>query len=310
MPDLKPVVKWPAGQGPQIDWGDFDSMIRPWFTGDAFADRVGLTFWPMPEAELLDRYDRPSRLQYWAAASTHFDANDWLGLTAITLKNSSAGTTRRTGDCRRSGRSQRQADQILKCYPRVRVMLPLEDTQLQLSGADSPAGIEPASVSRLLTASPTLVSTSWRKAWGEQRPGHWLATDMSGLVPFFGAGASERDGRVWAWLAFPRHLDSFGVSHVFELNSILWNSTLPTANSPDQGADPGELVWFYPGEWFGVDLPLPTVQLKWLRQAEQDYEYLLMAQDRNEFMTALQLARLLVKPVTLEAGQTPDRRTR
>ena len=79
VPALKPIVKWPAGEGPQIDWDDFDSMVRPWFTGDAFADHIGLGYWPMPEAELLDRYQRPSQLQYWSAAALHFDASNWLG---------------------------------------------------------------------------------------------------------------------------------------------------------------------------------------------------------------------------------------
>ena len=91
VPSLKPIVKWPAGEGPQIDWGDFDSMVRPWFSGDAFTDHIGLGYWPMPEAELLNRYDRPSQLQYWTAAATHFDSHEWPGLTAVSLENPSPG---------------------------------------------------------------------------------------------------------------------------------------------------------------------------------------------------------------------------
>src|SRR6185437_14822087 len=79
VPSLKPIVKWPAGEGPQIDWGDFDSMVRPWFSGDAFMDHIGLGYWPLPEAELLKNYDRPSQLQYWTAAAAHFDSREWLG---------------------------------------------------------------------------------------------------------------------------------------------------------------------------------------------------------------------------------------
>jgi hypothetical protein len=126
------------------------------------------------------------------------------------------------------------------------------------------------------------------------------------LVPYIGAGGDEHDVRVWAWLAFLRHLDGYGARHVFEQNYILWNTTLPLGGSPDQSADPGELIWFYPGKWFGVDMPVPTVQLKWLRHAQQDYERLLLAQDRGEAINALQLARLITKPVELEQGQRPD----
>ena len=114
--------------------------------------------------------------------------------------------------------------------------------------------------------------------------------------------------RVWAWLAFLRHLDLVGVKQPFEQNFVLWNSVLPSTNLPDQSADPGELAWFYPGQWFGVDMPVPTIQLKWLRRAQQDYEYLILAQSRGEAINALQLARVLTKPVELSPGQTPTLR--
>jgi len=69
VPRLQPTVKWPSGQPPQVDWSDFDSLIGPWMKGDAFADNVGLGFWPLPEEEYLDRFDRASQLQYWQAAA-------------------------------------------------------------------------------------------------------------------------------------------------------------------------------------------------------------------------------------------------
>ena len=296
------MVKWPAGEAPLIDWDGFDSLVGAWLSGDAFPDHIGLNFWPMPEAVMLDRYDPSSRLQYWSQASLHFDANGWLSRSAIALH----GPTGRWSNANEAADLSSDAADILKCHPRVRVLLPLEDREVQLLSTDVPAGIERATASRLLTAAPTLVYTAGSRNWGEQTLRHWLRTDLPGLVPYQGAGGNEFDAQVWAWLAYLRHLDSYGVSHVFESNYILWNSTLPLGNSPDSVAEPGELVWFYPGEWFGVDMPLPTLQLKWLRQAEQDYEYLLMAQDRGEQITALQLARLIAKPVELDAGQTPD----
>ena len=122
VPDLKPVVKWPAGQGPQIDWNDFDSMIRPWFSGDAFPDRMGLRYWPLPEAELLDRYDRPSQLQYWSQAATHFDGNGWLGLTAVSLEGTSPGHLSPNENSRTFQRGRRSPQ-----MPSCACLLPLED---------------------------------------------------------------------------------------------------------------------------------------------------------------------------------------
>ena len=51
------------------------------------------------------------------------------------------------------------------------------------------------------------------------------------------------------------------------VQSIRWPGTLPKGDRPTDAADPNELVWFYPGSWFGVDEPVPTLQLKWLRRA-------------------------------------------
>ena len=69
-------------------------------------------------------------------------------------------------------------------------------------------------------------------------------------------------------------------------------------------ADPDETTWFYPGHWFGVDEPVPTVQLKWLRRAQQDYQYLRMAKERGEVLNALVMARLITKPVEMTAMES------
>jgi hypothetical protein len=55
-----------------------------------------------------------------------------------------------------------------------------------------------------------------------------------------------------------------------------------------------------------VDAPLPTVQLKWLRRAEQDFEYLYLARQRGERILALVMARLITKPVEIPLTQAPD----
>jgi hypothetical protein len=303
VPALKPVVKWPPVGEPDIDWHDFDSIVRPWFTGDAFADRIGLRYWPLPPAEMLDRFDRSSQIQYWSAAATHFDQNDWLGLTAISLDKFAPGRVNAVESIQLSA----EAAEILRAHPRVRVLAPLEDGQIQLANAANPNWIDRSTTGRLLAASPSLVSTP-AQPWplDAAAPGHWLRTDLPGLVPYAGAGCGERDARVWAWLAFIRHIKPVGRELADAENFILWDSTLPQTSDAAQPADPNELAWFYPGKWFGVDAPVPTMQLKWLRRAEQDYEYLLLAEQRGELINALQMARLITKPVEIQPGQDPD----
>ena len=77
-------------------------------------------------------------------------------------------------------------------------------------------------------------------------------------------------------------------------------------DSPNDPADPNTLTWFYPGQWFGVSEPVPTIQLAWLRRAQQDYEYLWLAAQQGEVINALQMARLITKPVEIQPGQAAD----
>jgi Domain of unknown function (DUF4091) len=85
-----------------------------------------------------------------------------------------------------------------------------------------------------------------------------------------------------------------------------WSQALPQKDDPTQQVDPGKLTWFYPGSWFGVSEPVPSVQLKWLRRAQQDYEYLLLADQRGMRTDALLLARLITRQVELQPAQAPD----
>lgn len=271
VPGLRPTVKWPGGEPPQIDWREFDALVAPWMRGEAFADHIGLGFWPLPAAENLDRYDPRSRLDYWTLAADHFRQREWLDRAPV--------PTQLAAD----------ADPILAATRQARVMLPLTDDQL--------APIAPQRVNRVLSAGQGLVSSAPQATLirNTDKHSHWLSTDMSGPVPYAGSGGDERDVRIWAWLAFLRHADL-----------VLWNDSLPAVNAPLEPADPSSLVWFYPGQWFGIDQPLPTIQLKWLRRAQQDYEYLWLASQRGEVINALQMARLITKPVEIQPGQPAD----
>src|SRR3954467_4030467 len=155
-----------------------------------------------------------------------------------------------------------------------------------------------------MSAAPGLVFAPPMRLWpaAAQPPVQYLRTDMPALVPYIGAGGDERDVRLWAWLAYLR-----------QASLISFADALPSLTDPTEPADPNELIWFYPGEWFGLEEPVPTIQLKWLRRAQQDYEYLKLARDRSSGpndrgarVTTLLMARLITKPVEIQPGQAPD----
>ncbi|MGH7214162.1 MAG: hypothetical protein ACREIT_05310 [Tepidisphaeraceae bacterium] len=293
VPRLQPTVKWPAGKPPQVDWRDFDSVVGPWLRGDAFANKVPLGYWPLPAVDFLDRFDQLSQLEYWSDASTHFDQLEWLGRSAVFIDKPTPGRVSTSESIALSA----EAAQTLDVHPRLRVTAPLEDDQVQFASSGNPRLIDPLKASRLLTAAPNLVFSTPMQRWPQDlaKPQRWLRTDLPGLLPYAGAGGDERDVRVWSWLAFLR-----------QAQFILWDTVLPRHADSNKPADPNELVWFYPGHWFGVDEPVPSVQLKWLRRAQQDYEYLRLAWERGEKINALLMARLIAKPVEIQPNQSPD----
>lgn len=292
IPRLQPVVKW-TDVTPTVTWDELDTVIAPWLNGDTFADRTPLGYWPLPAPDYLPHYDLKSRLAYWRNAASHFAQNQWLSRAPVFIEKASAG---RAGPFE-SIQLSAEAAQLLNLDDRLRVTLPLEKDQLAFAGEGRPNLLDPRSAPRLLASAQGLVFNTPMQPWpdGVAFPAQWLRTDLPGLVPYIGAGGDERDVRLWSWLAFLR-----------DASMILWNSALPRTDNPQQPAEPGNLVWFYPGEWFGLDEPVPSIQLKWLRRAQQDYEYLWLSKQRGEWINALLMARLVTKQVEIQPNQSPD----
>jgi hypothetical protein len=304
IPRLQPSVKWPGDEPPRVSWDDFDTVVGPWLRGDMFADKVPLGYWPLPATDGLFNYDSKSQREYWADAATHFDQNDWLTRSPVFLEKPTPGRASAIESFRYSA----DAAGVLASHPRVRVAIPLEDDQVQFASDENHNLIDPQDATRLLTSNPGIVFSSPIANWpsGLPRPQRWMRTDLTGLIPYVGAGGDERDVRLWAWLSFlPLPPPALGVQYG-PVQFIRWIGTLPKDSDPKHPADPTELIWFYPGSWFGIDEPVPTIQLKWLRRAQQDFEYLYLARQRGDAINALFMARLMAKPVELEPNQQPD----
>lgn len=288
---LQPSVKWNPFD---VDWRDYDSLVGPWLNveGSGFEDREPLGAWQLPAIDFLFNYPANARRDYYANAAAHFDAKDWLTRSPVWIE----GTRADFGPERL--RLLEQASNVFAAHPRVRAALPLESEQLQFADVGGNPTLPPrADAARIVTASPGLVfntpiQTGVNRPQGAQT---FLRTDLAGLIPYAGIGGDERDVRVWAWLAFIR-----------EASILRFENALPTATKPDVTADPNELIWFYPGKWFGVDAPVASLQLKWLRRAEQDHEYLTLASARGERTTSFLLAKLMSKPVKIQAAQRAD----
>jgi len=164
IPQLQPIVKWPSGRAPEIQWSEFDSVVSPWLRGNAFEDTVALTYWPLPTPDKLDLLERSVRNEYWQAAAAHFDANQWLSRTAVVVERRNTGRMA----IAETYEICEQAAQILSSHPRIRVSIPLEEEQIHLASVQYPKMIPADQLDRLLYAAPGLVSVasgreaSWR----------------------------------------------------------------------------------------------------------------------------------------------------
>lgn len=290
---VQPTVKWPAGAPPQVDWADFDTVVGPWMTGEAFADRVPYGYWPLPKAESLERYDQPSRMEYWQAAATHFDQKEWLFDSTVLLDRPAGNIP--ADRARREVTAEAAA--ITRAHSKVRVTTPVPEATLDVSERPAEGRVDLANAARVIAWGPGLVYAPRQAEWpkGFDEPGRFLAVGQASPTPYVGVGETERDVRQWAWLAF---LQNAGM--------VLWNEALPAEERPDVPAAAGEQVWLYPGSWFGVDGPVESLQIKWARRAAQDYEYLWLARQRGEMVSPEIVASLLSKPVEVRVGQAAD----
>jgi hypothetical protein len=205
VPRLQPTVKWSIAERPQVDWTDFDTVVSPWLNGDGFADKAPLAFWPLPREDYLDNYDPASQRQYWENASTHFNRLDWLSHSAVMMPKRSPGRATALESIQLS----LAARAIMDAHPLTRIMLPLEDDQVQFSSSDEPMTLAISTADRIISLAPGLVFGAPTQNWPEDaaKPEHWLNTESQGLVPYLGAGTDQRDVRLWAWLAYLRHAD-------------------------------------------------------------------------------------------------------
>jgi hypothetical protein len=290
-PRVQPTVKWAPGLPPQFDWLDYDTVVAPYLSGDAFPDKVPLGFWPLPKIDQLDRYDRGAQMEYWKGAAAHFDQKGWLGQSPVMMDPPASRFT----DARIRAVGQDAAD-LLHAHSRIRVVVPLSSDLLPVSERPAPARVDITDAARVLAYAPGLVhgpTIDWTATFPP--PKRYLAVDQSSPTPYVGAGQSERDVRQWAYLAFLQHADM-----------VLFGQPIPKEASASDPVSPDQQVWFYPGQWFGVDGVLPTLQLKWARTAAQDFEYLYLARQRGEAASPELVARLLSRPVETPPNQSGD----
>lgn len=288
---LQPTVKWAPGLPPQFDWLDYDTVVGPYLSGEAFADKVPVGYWPLPKIDQLDRYDRSAQAEYWKGCAAHFDQRGWLAQSPVVMDAPAS----RFAEARVRAVGQDAGD-LLRAHSRIRVVAPISSDLLPVSERPTAGRVDITDAGRVIAYAPGLVhgpSVDWPAAFAAPR--RYLAVGQSSPTPYVGAGQSERDVRQWAYLAFLQRAEM-----------VVFGEPIPKEANPTEPVSADEQVWFYPGQWFGVDGVLPTLQLKWARTAAQDFEYLYLARLRGESASPELVARLLSRPVETGVSQAAD----
>ena len=298
VPEVAPRVKWPAGQPPEPDWLTYDEVAGPWIEGGIYLDlpdAAAPLAWPVPTMDNLASYPALAQQQYWTAALSHFADQGWLSRSQVMLEGGDADDSSPV----RWAEISSAAARIARTFPQGRIALPLLAGEVLFTAPGYPTGVPPAAASRLVIETGSTVTRLDRRGWpsGLDQPQRWLDVPESnlaqaGTLESPAAAVSEADVRMWGWLAFLREATQVRFGPALSPPAV--------ANDIQRPADPARLIWFYPGELFGVDGPVPTVQLKWLRRAQQDAEYLHAARDREEGQYARLLARAMARPLAVE----------
>ena len=118
-------------------------------SGELFPDRVPLRYWPLPEAQSIERYDPKSRLDYWPRRRRHFQQLGWLD-------RRQPGWRQRHFGLHQTGIEALadEASHILESNRRIRVAVPLEDEQLATRARRHSS----ADADRVITAGVPLIS--------------------------------------------------------------------------------------------------------------------------------------------------------
>ncbi|MBV8155294.1 MAG: DUF4091 domain-containing protein [Candidatus Eremiobacteraeota bacterium] len=275
-----------TGKITYIDYSLFDATYVPDLSGSLLPSHAQGTVAEFPDGQVSPPGPTPGPadaqyVAYWKDVAAHFRAENWLGRNFYyDLDEPHTAQDYQT--------VRHRADVAHKADPRIRVM----DTtsfKRELVGRiniwtpivnelDSP-GFPPPSV---YTARQKAGDTVWFYTSNE-------SLSSGGPWPNFFVDAGVNDARIFSWMAWRYGLNGF----------LYYATTLNYTRTPDPWTnvynfgDNGDGVLFYPGRTSLIggrhDIPCPSIRLKSVRAALQDYEYMMLlhAKGQDAFVNAL-----------------------
>jgi hypothetical protein len=271
LPDLSPVTKIGARGEVSIDWSRYDAIAAPCLDGEAFENRVPLARWPLPLGEVFTQTDSAGGLgsrtygliqrRYLEDCVRHFAERGWIGVSYAAVPASPPPTSTGAGATGDFASLVRSANSRVATVSRL---WPQDMGPYGWVGYSAPDFAEGVDVWM-----PPAQFFDVDAMAAERRAGRrtWLAVDRP---PFSGTTqvqARAADVRVLSWQAARLGCD---VYHVGRVNG--WPES-EQALTADRCLEHDASTLLFPGARYGVDEPVASVRLKYLRQSQQDAAY-------------------------------------
>lgn len=299
--EVRPKFRQELGGEILLDWTDYDSFCGPLIDGSVYQNNRAPWVWPLP----IDlRQPDPSQYggkdstvytavlkNYLASVAAHFEAKGWLNKGFVLF------------DLIRKPNPQAKD---LEKVRQLAVLTHLVDERLSFGTRAVPQSMAPFGwfehKHKDLTPVIDIWATPARYQHGPtlkrlQTLGKrtWLVPDHP---PYSGSLAVEAPpihARSLAWQAFLQGHEAILLEHNTNWPADVFDKPIRARQQPTDG-------WLvYPGQWFGLDAPVPSVRLKHLQLGIQDYQRLKLLEKNGRLETAKLIAGSLIKATGTDA---------
>jgi len=292
---IRPLLKRVGEGRMDLQWQDYDAVVKPYLDGTAFEDRIGCAAWPVPLSHDWpnpQHYDGPSSKRYEKALADLLAAcRDHL------TKDLGAGEQTFLWPLRNEA-----GPEAYKAYAHLariaRKVDPNTPILCQLPPTAPPGApwTVPGDLRRLMDIlappgdrlDPTIAASAARA--DHPLVGVWLAPGTPPYLPSLGVIAKPADVRALVWFAM-----KYRCTGLFLPDVLHWSTDpfAPVAESRTR--------LFYPGTAAGIEGPLASVRLKRLRRGLQDVAYLWILRKRQRPGVARAMMNSLVRYAGLAA---------
>ena len=299
--ELRPRFKQNLGGEILLDWADYDRFCSPLINGRTYQNNRAPWAWPLP----ID-LQQPDPSQYGGKDSTVYTAVLKKYLAAVAAHFKQKGWLDKTFVFFDLIRQPNPRAEDLEKVRQLAILTHLVDDQLSFATRAVPQSMAPFGwfehKHEDLTSVIDIWATPARYQHGPtmsrlQTLGKrtWFVPDQP---PYSGSLAVEAPpihARSLAWQAFLQDHEAIFLDQVTNWPDDVFDRPIRARKKPTDG-------WLvYPGQWFGLDTPVPSVRLKHLQLGIQDYQRLKLLEKNGRKETAKLIAGSLIKATGTEA---------